>query len=82
MRFLERLGPKEWDNEVIRGVEQIYLGNLTYDSSARCIALDILLMSKPTDALLHRIVSLLKQPYSTRELKEHLLQRLNEISET
>ncbi|KAF6207473.1 hypothetical protein GE061_015919 [Apolygus lucorum] len=82
MRFIEKLGPKNWDGQVLKAAEQVYLGNHTYDSSARCIALDILLKSQPNDLLLTRIISILERPYSTRELKEYLFQRLNELSET
>uniref|UniRef100_A0A0A9Y1A6 Microsomal triglyceride transfer protein large subunit n=1 Tax=Lygus hesperus TaxID=30085 RepID=A0A0A9Y1A6_LYGHE len=82
MRFIEKLGPKSWDDQVLKAAEQVYMGNHTYDSSARCIALDILLKSQPNDLLLTRIISLLERPYSTRELKEYLFQRLNELSET
>ncbi|BES87826.1 transfer protein [Nesidiocoris tenuis] len=82
MRVIERLGPDQWDDQVLRASEQIFLGNSTYDSSSRCIALDILLKSNPNDRLLYRIISLLERPFSSRELKEYLLQRLDDIAET
>ncbi|CAH1407254.1 unnamed protein product [Nezara viridula] len=81
MRALWSLGKNSWNEEVIKTCERILLTNGSYDSSAKTIALDILLESNPTDLVLAKILSVLRQKGNLKETKEYLLQRLVQISE-
>lgn len=81
MRALWSLGKSSWNKEVIKTCERILLTNGTYDSSAKTIALDILIESNPTDLGLAKVLSILRQKGNLKELKEYLLQRLVQISE-
>uniref|UniRef100_T1H8T6 Uncharacterized protein n=1 Tax=Rhodnius prolixus TaxID=13249 RepID=T1H8T6_RHOPR len=81
LKGISKITPKFWNNDVIKVAEEVLLSNRTYDSSARIFALDLLLLSNPSLALSSRIVSILKQTDKSRELKEYLLQRLDEFPE-
>ncbi|XP_014275215.1 microsomal triacylglycerol transfer protein [Halyomorpha halys] len=81
MRALWSLGKNSWNKEVIKTCERILLTNGTYDSSAKTIALDILLESNPSDLYLAKVLSVLRQKGNLKELREYMLQRLVQISE-
>uniref|UniRef100_A0A224XJE2 Putative microsomal triglyceride transfer protein n=1 Tax=Panstrongylus lignarius TaxID=156445 RepID=A0A224XJE2_9HEMI len=82
MKGISKINPQLWNKDIVSVAEEVLQSSQTYDSSARIFAMDILLRSRPSLGLLSRIVSVLKQEDKSRELKEYLLQRLVELSES
>ena len=81
MKAVYSIGQNYWNEEVIKTAERILFTNGTFDSSAKTIALDILLESSSSDFHLAKILNILRQQQSSKELKEYLLQRLSQYSE-
>lgn len=81
MKALVELPKKAWDREVIQACETIFLQiGRRYDSSARTLALDIILEGEPSTNQLEEIVLYLTKPDPAYEVKQYLLQRLRQIS--
>uniref|UniRef100_A0A8D8QVR0 Microsomal triglyceride transfer protein large subunit n=1 Tax=Cacopsylla melanoneura TaxID=428564 RepID=A0A8D8QVR0_9HEMI len=84
MKAIRALPPSAWSPLVQKTAANIYYQlDRRYDSSARTLALDILLESKPLDEerIKHLLVSL-KNRDPVYEVKQYLLQRLNQLSES
>lgn len=83
MKAIRALPADSWTPEVQKVAERIFfqLGR-KYDSSARTLALDILLEAKELDEerLKNLLVSLTSND-SVYEVKQYLLQRLNQLSD-
>ncbi|KAI5713097.1 hypothetical protein M8J75_013732 [Diaphorina citri] len=84
MKAIRALPADKWTGIVQKSVTKIYfqLGR-RYDSSARTLALDILLESRELDdeRLKHLLISLTSND-SVYEVKQYLLQRLNQLSDS
>lgn len=81
MKALLKVGKNSWTKDVLKAAERIYLSNDTFDSSAKTIALDILLESSECPSSITKIIQILKKRDASKELKEYLLQRLAQISD-
>ncbi|KAJ1529162.1 hypothetical protein ONE63_005970 [Megalurothrips usitatus] len=81
MKALVALPKKAWNKTVLKASEKIFLQlGRHYDSSARTLALDIILESGPSSLLLEEMVLYLLKPDPAYEVKQYLLQRLRQIS--
>lgn len=83
MKAIRALPADSWTPEVQKVAERIYFQlSRKYDSSARTLALDILLEAKELDEerLKNLLVSLTSND-SVYEVKQYLLQRLNQLSD-
>lgn len=81
MKALQKLGSRHWTEDVLKIAERVYLSNDSFDSSAKVIALDILLETSNTVASYAKLIHILKKKSISNELKEILLQRLTQISD-
>uniref|UniRef100_A0A1B6CB32 Vitellogenin domain-containing protein n=1 Tax=Clastoptera arizonana TaxID=38151 RepID=A0A1B6CB32_9HEMI len=71
-----------WKEPVLKAAEKIYyqIGK-RYDSSARTLAVDILLESNPSYEVIRNLLMSLKTPDPSFEVKQYLLQRLYQVKE-
>lgn len=84
MKAIRALPPASWSAAVQRAAGRIYfqLGR-RYDSSARTLALDMLLEGAGLDeTLLTQLLVSLTRHDSEYEVRQYLLQRLNQLSDT
>lgn len=82
MKALRTLDVKVWTKEHKKKLENIfYQKTKKYDSSARTLALDILLELKPTEDELRAMVQYLRSNDKAFEVKQYVLQKLNMIGE-
>lgn len=71
-----------WSSKVKEAAKKMFFQlEKRYDSSARTLALDILLNSDPDDNLLSQLLLSLNNQDSEYELKQYMIQRLNQIGE-
>ncbi|XP_046673473.1 microsomal triacylglycerol transfer protein [Homalodisca vitripennis] len=72
-----------WSPDVIKAAKRAYFQlDKRYDSSARTLALDILLENGPDEELLSELLLSLKSQDPAYEVKQYLVQRLNQIGES
>ncbi|XP_054269339.1 microsomal triacylglycerol transfer protein isoform X2 [Macrosteles quadrilineatus] len=72
-----------WTPEVLMRAKTMFFQlDKRYDSSARTLALDILLENGPDEALLTDLLIYLRSPDPAYEVKTYLLQRLHQIGES
>lgn len=82
LKTLQTFPNSFWEPQHLAFLEAIfYQKGLRYDSSARTIALDILLEVSPTRERLSYLVESLQYHDIPYEIKRYLVQRLNQISE-
>lgn len=82
LKVLYALPHSVWDVEVLKAMERIYYQKYRkYDSSARVIAVDILIEANPSEETLRHLAKSLQtgMPF---EIRKYLLQRLNQIAST
>lgn len=82
LKVLYALPSFVWDEEVLKAMEKIYYQkDKKYDSSARAIAVDILIEANPSEETIRHLVKSLQSgmPF---EIRKYLLQRLNQIAST
>lgn len=81
MKTLRSLPSSAWNDDVLKAAEHIYyqIGR-KFDSSARTLALDILLESNTSKDRLKVLISSLQGNDSAYEVKQYLMQRINQIS--
>ncbi|RZF39851.1 hypothetical protein LSTR_LSTR000499 [Laodelphax striatellus] len=81
MKTLRSMSSSYWNEDVLKAAEYIYFQvGRKYDSSARTLALDILLESKPSEKLLKLLIGSLASSDSAYEVKQYLMQRMNQIA--
>lgn len=81
MKTLRSMPPTSWNEDVFKAAEHIYFQvGQRYDSSARTLALDIILEGKPSHENLKLLISSLRGNDSAYEVKQYLMQRMNQIS--
>ncbi|XP_039279167.1 microsomal triglyceride transfer protein large subunit-like isoform X2 [Nilaparvata lugens] len=81
MKTLRSMSPSFWNEDVLKAAEHIYFQmGRKYDSSARTLALDVLLESKPSEKLLKLLIGSLASSDSAYEVKQYLMQRMNQIA--
>lgn len=69
-----------WDDEIMKIAEKIYYQrDKIYDSSARAIAIDIIIDSKPSLVTLRHLMKSL-QSNTSYETRKYLLQRLQQAA--
>lgn len=72
----------EWTPEVIDTAKRLFFQlDKRYDSSARTLALDILLKKSPSKNLLSELLLSLQRRDTDYEVKQYLWQRIKQISE-
>nr|XP_018897210.1 PREDICTED: microsomal triglyceride transfer protein large subunit [Bemisia tabaci] len=82
MKTLKSFPSKFWDANVLRSAEKIYFQlSKLFDSSARTLAIDILLESNPSDATLKHLLFSLTSSDPVYEVKQYLLQRLRQFAD-
>lgn len=82
MKALRSFPIELWSKELKKNFENVfYQMNKKYDSSARALALDILLELKPNYEELQRMVYFLKSNEKSFEVKQFLLQKLKMVSD-
>lgn len=82
MKAIRSFPVSAWNDDVLKTAEKIYyqIGK-RYDSSARTLALDILLEANPSfTTLIHLLTSLLDQD-PVYEVQQYLLQRVQQIGD-
>lgn len=73
---------KSWSPQVMATAKKIFFQlDKRYDSSARTLALDILLKSEPDDSLLSDFLLTLNNQDPAFEVKQYMMQRINQIGE-
>lgn len=76
------LPESEWSPDVINIAKRLFFQlDKRYDSSARTLALDILLKKNPSKNLLSDLLLSLRRRDADYEVKQYLLQRINQIGE-
>lgn len=81
MKTLRAFKPEFWDEAVLDAAQRIYFqAGRRFDSSARTLALDILLESPPRREILAELVASLLEWDAMFEVKQYLNQRLQQIS--
>lgn len=81
MKTLKSIPPSTWNENVYKAAEKIYFQiGRRYDSSARTLALDIILEGNPSQQNLKILISSLSANDSSYEVKQYLMQRINQIS--
>uniref|UniRef100_A0A182JW24 Vitellogenin domain-containing protein n=1 Tax=Anopheles christyi TaxID=43041 RepID=A0A182JW24_9DIPT len=82
MKALRSFSAYLWNNELRAKFEDIFFQvSKRYDSSARTLALDILLDLKPDHDELSHLVQFLKSSDKAHEVKQYLLQKLRMVAE-
>lgn len=80
LKVLYSYPPSEWDDEILKVAEKIYFQkDKIYDSSARTIAVDIIIDSNPNLNTLRVLLKSLKTNTSF-ETRKYLLQRLQQTA--
>lgn len=83
MKALRKLPKSAWNTEVLKTCHQIfYMYGKPYDSSARTLALDIILESKPDQTVLKDLIHFLLSNDRAFEVKQYLVQQLRLMSES
>lgn len=83
MKALRSFPPHFWTQDVIKASEIIFFQiKKKYDSSARTIALDILLGTNPNERLLQDLLKYLLSNDKSFEVKKYLIQKLNMIGDS
>ncbi|XP_075214236.1 microsomal triacylglycerol transfer protein isoform X2 [Lycorma delicatula] len=81
MKTLKSLPSSAWNDDVLKAAEDIYFQiGRKFDSSARTLALDILLERNPSNDKLKILISSLPGNDSAYEVKQYLMQRINQIA--
>ncbi|XP_050434632.1 microsomal triacylglycerol transfer protein [Adelges cooleyi] len=81
MKTVKILGPSFWDHRVLKACDKIFFQLVRErDSSARMIALSILLEMGPDYELLKHVLKWLLTPKEGFENKQYALQQLNELA--
>ncbi|XP_066994605.2 microsomal triacylglycerol transfer protein isoform X2 [Anabrus simplex] len=82
MKALRSLPVEYWDDSVKKAAHRIYYQlDKRYDSSARTLAIDILLESDPSQETLNDLILSLVSNDPAYEVKQYLMQRVRQISE-
>ena len=82
LKAVYNLPRRSWDNEILNVAEKIYYQkDRLYDSTARSVAIDILVDAGPNyESLSHLMRSL--QSNTSHETRKYLLQRLQQVAST